>query len=71
MKGDEPVMEKRVVKLQIMLNDSELEAIDDWRFENRAASRSAAVRELIFESLERWHQGRTEDDGSGKAAQAD
>jgi metal-responsive CopG/Arc/MetJ family transcriptional regulator len=68
MKGNEPVMEKRVVKLQIMLNDSELEAIDDWRFENRAASRSAAVRALIFESLERWQEGHAED---GKAAQAD
>jgi metal-responsive CopG/Arc/MetJ family transcriptional regulator len=55
-------MEKRVVKLQIMLNDRELEAIDDWRFENRAASRSSAVRALIFESLERWREG-----SSGKA----
>ncbi|MRG71895.1 hypothetical protein GH722_08940 [Alphaproteobacteria bacterium HT1-32] len=51
-------MEKRVVKLQVMLNDSELEEIDDWRFENRAASRSAAVRELIFESLEKWKETR-------------
>ncbi|MEQ8709698.1 MAG: hypothetical protein RIC36_11940 [Rhodospirillales bacterium] len=51
-------MEKRVVKLQVMLNDSELEEIDDWRFENRAASRSAAVRELIFESLQKWKDAR-------------
>tara|TARA_R110000787_G_scaffold16622_25_gene50781 strand:- start:24347 stop:24532 length:186 start_codon:yes stop_codon:yes gene_type:complete len=58
-------MEKRVVKLQVMLNDSELEEIDDWRFENRAASRSAAVRELIFESLEKWKQSRQQEASSG------
>ena len=57
-------MEKRVVKLQVMLNDSELEEIDDWRFENRAASRSA-VRELIFESLEKWKQSRQQEASSG------
>jgi len=39
---------KRVDKLQIMVADEELERIDDWRFDNRAASRSAAVRSLIF-----------------------
>ena len=44
--------EKRVEKLQIMVADSELEMIDDWRFENRAASRSAAIRSLIFLGLE-------------------
>tara|TARA_R110002110_G_scaffold33636_16_gene115316 strand:+ start:3012 stop:3197 length:186 start_codon:yes stop_codon:yes gene_type:complete len=58
-------MEKRVVKLQVMLNDSELEEIDDWRFENRAASRSAAVRELIFESLEKWKESRQQEASSG------
>lgn len=44
--------EKRVEKLQIMVADSELAMIDDWRFENRAASRSAAIRSLIFLGLE-------------------
>ena len=39
--------EKRISKLQILVTDSELENIDDWRFENRAANRSAAVRALI------------------------
>ena len=39
--------EKRLVKLQILVTDSELVNIDDWRFENRAENRSSAVRELM------------------------
>ncbi|HEY3949860.1 hypothetical protein [Phenylobacterium sp.] len=34
-------------RLQIMLTDSELAALDDWRFERRMPSRAAAVRELL------------------------
>jgi len=30
-----------------MLDDKELKAIDDWRFDNRIPSRAAAIRELI------------------------
>lgn len=39
---------KRVEKLQIMVADEELEHIDDWRFDNRAPSRSAAIRMLVL-----------------------
>jgi hypothetical protein len=39
--------EKRLSKLQILVTDSELSDIDDWRFGNRAENRSSAVRELI------------------------
>lgn len=39
--------EKRLTKLQVLITDSELEELDDWRFDNRAESRSSAVRELI------------------------
>ena len=39
--------EKRLSKLQILVTDSELKDIDDWRFDNRADNRSSAVRELI------------------------
>lgn len=49
-------MEKRVVKLQLLLTDSELRKIDDYRYENRIPSRSAAVRILLEESLERWEE---------------
>ncbi len=38
---------KRTEKIQLMLDDNELKAIDDWRFENRLPSRAAAIRELI------------------------
>jgi metal-responsive CopG/Arc/MetJ family transcriptional regulator len=36
----------RVERLQIMLSQEELEAVDDFRFKQRMPSRAAAVREL-------------------------
>ena len=37
----------RVERLQIMLDDAELSAIDDWRFARRMPSRASAIRELL------------------------
>ena len=37
----------RAERLQIMLTDNELTALDDWRFARRMPSRAAAVRELL------------------------
>lgn len=37
----------RETRLQIMLDDDELAAIDDWRFKFRMPSRAAAIRVLI------------------------
>lgn len=34
-------------RLQIMLTEDELRALDDWRFTRRMPSRAAAVRELL------------------------
>ncbi len=34
-------------RLQIMLTEEELRALDDWRFARRMPSRAAAVRELL------------------------
>ncbi|WP_162742290.1 hypothetical protein [Nitratireductor sp. OM-1] len=34
-------------RVPIMLTDDELQAIDDWRFENRVPTRSEAIRRLI------------------------
>ncbi|MEQ9121632.1 MAG: ribbon-helix-helix protein, CopG family [Alphaproteobacteria bacterium] len=45
------VAQKRTEKIQVMLDDSELEAIDNWRFEKRLPSRAAAIRELIRRGL--------------------
>lgn len=42
---------KRTEKLQLMLDSEELQAIDDWRFENRLPSRAAAIRELLRRGL--------------------
>jgi hypothetical protein len=38
-------------RLQIMLTEEELRALDDWRFERRMPSRAAAVRELLRRGL--------------------
>ncbi|HEX3700730.1 MAG TPA: hypothetical protein VHV27_08665 [Phenylobacterium sp.] len=38
-------------RLQIMLTEEELSALDDWRFSQRMPSRAAAVRELLRRGL--------------------
>jgi hypothetical protein len=42
---------ERQERLQIMLNAIELEAVENWRFEQRMPSRAAAVRELLRRGL--------------------
>ena len=42
----------RETRLQIMLDDDELAAIDDWRFKRRMPSRAAAIRELLRVGLQ-------------------
>lgn len=38
-------------RLQIMLSEDELQALDDFRFSNRMPSRAASVRELLRRGL--------------------
>lgn len=38
-------------RLQIMLTEEELTALDDWRFKQRMPSRASAVRELLRRGL--------------------
>ena len=38
-------------RLQLMLTESELAAVDDWRFIKRMPSRASAVRELLKRGL--------------------
>lgn len=38
-------------RLQIMLTQEELAAVDDWRFSRRMPSRASAVRELLRRGL--------------------
>jgi len=42
---------ERPQRLQIMLTEEELAALENWRFEKRMPSRSAAVRELLRRGL--------------------
>ncbi len=42
---------KRGERLQLMLTDDELKALDDWRFEKRMPSRASAIRELLKRGL--------------------
>ena len=39
-------------RLQVMLDDAELQALDDFRFSNRMPSRASAVRELLRRGLQ-------------------
>ncbi|HEX8058156.1 MAG TPA: hypothetical protein VF481_15935 [Novosphingobium sp.] len=41
----------REQRLQIMLTEQELSAIDDWRFSRRMPTRASAVRELLKRGL--------------------
>lgn len=41
----------RAERLQIMLTQEELSALDDWRFKRQMPSRAAAVRELLRRGL--------------------
>jgi hypothetical protein len=38
-------------RLQVMLTEEELAALDDWRFNQRMPSRAAAIRELLRRGL--------------------
>ena len=42
---------QRGERLQIMLEEDELKALDDFRFQNRMPSRAAAIRELLRRGL--------------------
>ncbi|RWM04990.1 hypothetical protein [Mesorhizobium sp.] len=42
---------ERPQRLQIMLTEDELAAVENWRFDKRMPSRSAAVRELLRRGL--------------------
>jgi metal-responsive CopG/Arc/MetJ family transcriptional regulator len=42
---------QRGERLQIMLDESELKTLDDFRYANRMPSRAAAIRELLRRGL--------------------
>ena len=54
-------------RLQIMLTQDELGALDDWRFSNRMPSRAAAIRELLKRGLAA--EGKVVGDGRTQSKQ--
>lgn len=42
---------KRLERLQVMISEEELKALDEWRFKAHMPSRAAAVRELLKRGL--------------------
>jgi len=42
---------RRLNRLQVMLDDIEMKAIDGWRFKHLMPSRAAAIRDLIRRGL--------------------
>ena len=53
-------------RLQIMLTEKELEALDTWRFAARMPSRASAIRELLSRGL--VAEGFAQADGAMKSA---
>ena len=41
----------RLQRLQIMLDDDEMDALETWRFKTQMPSRAAAIRELLRRGL--------------------
>jgi hypothetical protein len=48
---EEEMARDRLIRLQIMLDNEELNAIENWRFRTRMPSRAAAVREIMRRGL--------------------
>lgn len=40
-------MQKKDVRIQLVISQSEIDALDEWRAKNRVWSRSDAIRQLI------------------------
>jgi metal-responsive CopG/Arc/MetJ family transcriptional regulator len=44
-------MEKKDVRIQLVMSPAEVAALDDWRAEQRIWSRSEAIRRLVAEGV--------------------
>lgn len=49
---DTAAQDKNRKKLQLMIDITDLEAIDEWQFRHRYKTRAAAIRELIRRGIE-------------------
>lgn len=52
------------MRLQLLIGDEELEAIDEWRAKNRVWSRSEAVRTLVMVGIEKEKEKESIEDES-------
>lgn len=50
-------MEKKDVRVQLVISASEIEALDAWRAEKRIWSRSEAIRRLIADGVGKGPKG--------------
>ena len=51
-------MEKKDVRIQLVISPSEVEALDEWRARNRVWSRSEAIREAVRRMIA--NEGKTQ-----------
>ena len=42
---------KKDVRVQLVISQPEIEALDEWRARNKVWSRSAAIRQLVSEGV--------------------
>ena len=46
-----PYMEKKDVRIQLVISQSEIDALDEWRAKFKIWSRSEAIRRLIEQGI--------------------
>ncbi|WP_431861309.1 ribbon-helix-helix protein, CopG family [Azospirillum sp.] len=62
--GKASCMEKKDVRIQLVMSPSELEKLDEWRAKRRIWSRSEAIRRLVSEGIDK-DAGAAAKDGGG------
>ncbi len=46
-------MEKKDVRVQLVISQTEIDALDEWRAKHRIWSRSEAIRRLVAEGVKK------------------
>lgn len=52
-------MGKKDVRVQLVISQGEIDALDDWRAKNRIWSRSEAIRRLIADGIKKAKQPKS------------
>lgn len=61
---DEILMEKKDVRVQLVISQAEINALDEWRAQHRIWSRSEAIRLLIADGVKRQAVTEKPDDAA-------